>query len=425
MLRDKHLIANLFYLFSRTQRHIKTNSAIGYCVLHRLGFGEWISEKVLSGSGGSQDMKYPKLHTIDRRSFLQITGAGVAAMLAGSASGAGRRPAFETVDEVTLQVVVDAATFGPFLPNQALPGLQVKRLGRGGGARMPRKSLMAEFGLSILATSRRGTETRQVMVDFGYSPEVLANNIELLGINPASIDAAILSHGHLDHYGGFSGLFGSKPGPGRKLPLIVGGEETFCERVAMIGSPPPVMGTLDRTELARAGLVAQIAPEPRDVAGHAFTTGRIPLQGFERAAIPTRMRPGVGCELSGLSAEKRRLAELADDGEHELATCYAVKDLGLVVIASCSHRGVLNSVRQAQAISGISKVHAVVGGFHLVRPRTEVEARRTVTEFLQIDPTYVVPMHCTGEVFIAEALRRMPDKVIRPYVGNQLVFGVT
>lgn len=361
---------------------------------------------------------------VDRRAFLQVTGAGLAAMLSGSASGATHRLAFQIVDDVTLQVVVDAATFGPFLPDQVLPGLQVRRTGGGGGARMSRKSLMAEFGLSILARSTRGAETRQIMVDFGYSPEVLANNLQLLGIDPASIDAAVLSHGHLDHYGGFHGLFGSKAA-GRKLPLIVGGEEAFCERVAMIGDPPPVMGILDRGELARAGLVARIASDPITVAGHAFTTGIIPLQGFERAAIPTRMRPGVGCDVLQLSPDKRHATELADDGEHELATCYAVKGLGLVVIASCSHRGVLNTVRQAQAVSGISKVHAVVGGFHLVRPRTEDEARQTVTEFLRIDPTYIVPMHCTGEVFIAEALRRMPEKVIRPYVGNQLVFRAT
>lgn len=203
----------------------------------------------------------------------------------------------------------------------------------------------------------------------------------------------------------------------------MGGEETFCERVAAIGNPPPVMGILDREELARAGLQARIAPEPMVLADHAFTTGVIPLRSFERAAIPTQMRLGVGCELSQISPNKRGAAQLPDDGEHELATCYAVKNLGLVVIASCSHRGVLNSVRQAQAVSGIRKVHAVVGGFHLVRPRTEDEARRTVAEFAQLDPTYIVPMHCTGEVFIAEALRRMPEKVIRPYVGNKLRFG--
>ena len=359
---------------------------------------------------------------VNRRGFLQVAGGGMAAALSAPALGARATLAVPTVDEVTLQVVVDAATFGPFLADQHLPGLRVERTAGRSSPRMPRRPLMAEFGLSILARSRRGSEARELMVDFGYSPEVLANNLALLGIDPAQIDASVLSHGHLDHYGGFAGLFSGKAAPGRKLPLIVGGEETFCERIAMIGDPPPIMGALDRAELARAGFQPRIAPQPLVVAGHAFTTGVIPLRGFERAAIPTQMRPGVGCELPGISPAKRGTAQLPDDGEHELATCYAVKNLGLVVIASCSHRGVLNSVRQAQAISGIGKVHAVVGGFHLVRPRTEDEARRTVAEFAQIDPTYIVPMHCTGEVFIAEALRRMPEKVIRPYVGNKLVF---
>jgi 7,8-dihydropterin-6-yl-methyl-4-(beta-D-ribofuranosyl)aminobenzene 5'-phosphate synthase len=83
---------------------------------------------------------------------------------------------------------------------------------------------------------------------------------------------------------------------------------------------------------------------------------------------------------------------------------------------------VLNSVRRAQAVSGIEKVHAVIGGFHLVKPRTEDEARRTVAEFSRIDPTYIIPMHCTGEVFIAEAMRLMPQKVVRPYVGSKFIF---
>jgi 7,8-dihydropterin-6-yl-methyl-4-(beta-D-ribofuranosyl)aminobenzene 5'-phosphate synthase len=133
----------------------------------------------------------------------------------------------------------------------------------------------------------------------------------------------------------------------------------------------------------------------------------------------------VGCDKAALSTSKQSVAQLADDGEHELATCYNVKGLGLVVIASCSHRGVLNSVKRAQAVSGIEKVHAVLGGFHLVKPRTEDEARRTVAEFVKINPTYIVPMHCTGEVFIAEALRLMPDKVVRPYVGNRFTFATT
>lgn len=82
----------------------------------------------------------------------------------------------------------------------------------------------------------------------------------------------------------------------------------------------------------------------------------------------------------------------------------------------------INSVRRAQVVSGIDKVHAVIGGFHLARPRTEDEARRTVAEFARFDPSYIIPMQCTGEVFIAEALRLMPQKVVRSYVGSRFVF---
>jgi len=362
-----------------------------------------------------------------RRSFLAVGAFG---LLAASARSKALKPVMEVpeVDSLSVQVVTDNATFGPFLEDLTLPGMRVRRAGNGGpphATQMLPHALMGEFGLSILGVSKVGSERRTILIDFGYSPEVLANNLSLLGIEPAAIDAAVLSHGHLDHYGGFAGVFGSRAQSPRLLPLTVGGEETFCERVALIGDPPPLMGTLDRTALARAGYDVHVAPSPTVIAEHAFTTGVIPLQSFERAAIPTQMRPGVGCERTLLSLAKRGLVQTADDGEHELATCYAVKGLGLVVIASCSHRGVLNSVRRAQAVSGIDKVHAVIGGFHLVRPRTEEEARRTVAEFVQIDPTYIIPMHCTGEVFIAEALRLIPNKIVRSYVGSTFSFGVS
>ena len=362
-------------------------------------------------------------HPLNRRSVIL---AAAAAGLVAHAPRALAQPVLTIpqVDQLTLQTVVDNATFGPFLDNLTLPGLLVERTGGASGPRMPRLPLMAEFGLSIFAQSREGAATRRILVDFGYSAEVLSNNLPLLGIDPGLLDSAVLSHGHLDHYGGFPGLFRNSTRR-MPLPLIVGGEETFCERLAMIGNPPPIMGALDRRELARSGFATRIAPDPILIADHAFTTGRIPLESFERAAIPTQMRPGIGCDAALLSPAKRNVAQLPDDGEHELATCYAVRGLGLVVIASCSHRGVLNSVRRAQAVSGIQKVHAVVGGFHLVRPRTEDEARRTVAEFARIDPTYIVPMHCTGETFIAEALRVMPQKIIRSYVGTRFVFGAS
>lgn len=364
---------------------------------------------------------------LDRRAVLAAGLGGV--VLAAVPREANAAPLLDVpvVDRLTLTTVVDAATFGPFLPDLALPGMTVSRAGNGGGSNGPRmlpNALLGEFGLSILAQSELAGVSRRVLIDFGYSKETLANNLALLGIDPASVDAAVLSHGHLDHYGGFEGLHTTRSLRQRHTPVIVGGEEAFCERIALIGNPPLIMGTLDRTALAKAGFAFRIEPGPTVVAGQAFTTGIIPLGSFERAAIPTVMMPGRGCARDRLDPAKRLADQLPDDAEHELATVYAVKGLGLVVIASCSHRGVINSVRRAQAVSGIERVHAVVGGFHLVRPRTEAEAKRTAADLALLNPAYIIPMHCTGEAFIAEAMRIMPDKVVRPYVGTRFTFAM-
>lgn len=328
------------------------------------------------------------------------------------------------VDRLSVQVVVDAATFGPFLPDIDEPGLKLERTVRvpGNGAPvMSRKSLIAEFGLCLWAQSQIAATTRNVLVDFAYTSNALANNLELLGLADSRIDASMLSHGHLDHYGGFTGV--PARADGSLLPLVSGGEEAFCERMAMLGGPKGVlMGALDRDALLQAGFDVQIRPEPALLAGHGFTTGTIPLESQERAAIPTQMRPGTGCELTGLAPAKRGFPMLPDDGEHELAACYNVRGLGLVVIVSCGHRGVLNSVRRAQVVSGVSKVHAVMGGFHLVRPRTAAEAVETAALMSELAPAWLIPMHCTGEDFTSEAERLMPNRVIRPYVGNRFTF---
>src|SRR5437899_8691634 len=52
----------------------------------------------------------------------------------------------------------------------------------------------------------RGSETRQALLDFGFTPTALFNNLDLLKIDRASIDALIVSHGHFDHFGGLVSL---------------------------------------------------------------------------------------------------------------------------------------------------------------------------------------------------------------------------
>jgi 7,8-dihydropterin-6-yl-methyl-4-(beta-D-ribofuranosyl)aminobenzene 5'-phosphate synthase len=45
-----------------------------------------------------------------------------------------------------------------------------------------------------------------------------------------------------------------------------------------------------------------------------------------------------------------------------------------------------------------------------------------VADLKQIDPAYVIPMHCTGEPFWEAARSEMPQKVLRAYTGTEFVF---
>lgn len=102
---------------------------------------------------------------------------------------------------------------------------------------------------------------------------------------------------------------------------------------------------------------------------------------------------------------------VSDNFQGEHATAYLVKDRGLVVITSCGHAGVINSVRRAQKAS-----------FHLAPAPDEVVAK-TVAAFKAINPDYIIPAHCTGINTIIAVDREMPAKLVMPSTGTRVVFG--
>jgi 7,8-dihydropterin-6-yl-methyl-4-(beta-D-ribofuranosyl)aminobenzene 5'-phosphate synthase len=241
------------------------------------------------------------------------------------------------------------------------------------------------------------------------------------------LDALVLSHGHYDHFGGLVGFLQRYKGKLKpKLPLFVGGEDCFCSRE---WTAPPArgnFGTLDRKALQAANLTVTSAEGPSLVADHGFTTGQIGLQSFEKLLSPTAMKVGVdhgvGCYADKLPEEERTKTVVPDQFRHEIATAFNVKGRGLVVLTSCSHRGVVNAIKQAQAASGVEKVHAVIGGFHLA-PYKEDYVQQTVAALKDINVDYLIPLHCTGEPFYEIAKIEMPKKLLRSYTGTRFVFG--
>ena len=123
------------------------------------------------------------------------------------------------------------------------------------------------------------------------------------------------------------------------------------------------------------------AEGPSLVGKHAFTTGQIALRSFEKVLSPSTMKigveDGIGCYPDKLPEDEQTKADIPDQFRHELATAYNLKGRGLVILTACSHRGVVNTIKQAQAVSGVTKVHAVIGGFHLAPYATITCARRS------------------------------------------------
>ena len=273
-----------------------------------------------------------------------------------------------------------------------------------------RNSVLAEHGFSAIIRTTKGNRTRTLLFDFGFSPIGAAYNAELLGVPMKEVEVMVLSHGHSDHTGGIAELTHMIDRPG--IGLVLHPAAFIPRRYLRFSKEVKVFfPTLTRESLETEGIkiIETTAPSPL-LDGQVLFLGEIERTTDFEKGFPIAYRENP-------SGEEER-----DPIEDDTGIAINVRGKGLVVLSGCSHSGIVNTVTHARKVTGIEKVHAVMGGFHLAGPLFEPIIEPTTEGLRSFDPDYVIPCHCTGRKAIMHMEQAMPDRFIFNMSGTRLTF---
>ncbi len=264
---------------------------------------------------------------------------------------------------------------------------------------------LAQHGFSALVTVRRGDRTHTVLFDTGITPDGCVENLRRIGKDPAEIEAIVCSHGHFDHTAGLSGL-ANRLGP-RNLPVVLHPAFWSRRRLAIPGREPLEMPTTSRRALEEFGFDVIEQQRPSFLLdGSLLVTGEVDRttdfeQGF---LVHQALRNGVWASDPLILDDQALIVNVAGRG--------------LVVLTGCGHAGVINICRYAQRLTGETRLHAVLGGFHLNGPLFEPIIPPTLDAFDQLAPDVLIPAHCTGWRAVHAIAARFPQQFLQNSVGT-------
>jgi 7,8-dihydropterin-6-yl-methyl-4-(beta-D-ribofuranosyl)aminobenzene 5'-phosphate synthase len=286
---------------------------------------------------------------------------------------------------------------------QPLPRLEAPLLEEGYAADFP----FAEHGLSFLVTVSVDEQRHSLLLDTGATVGGVVHNLRALGVNPQEIEAIVLSHGHFDHTTGLNGLAKElQPLP----PLLVHPNCWLKRRVAVPGQQPRELPTTSRERVRAAGFELVEQREPSLLFdGALLVTGEI-----ERT---TEFEQGMAVHQSLRDGQWVPDPLILDDQ----ALVTNVRGRGLVVITGCGHAGVINTVLHARKLTGVERVYAVIGGFHLAISSPEAVVWPTVEALAEFAPEVIVPAHCTGWRATHAIAAAFPDAFVQGSVGTKYV----
>jgi 7,8-dihydropterin-6-yl-methyl-4-(beta-D-ribofuranosyl)aminobenzene 5'-phosphate synthase len=260
--------------------------------------------------------------------------------------------------------------------------------------------LLAEHGLAFWI--ERGG--RRILFDTGQGM-ALAHNADKLGIDLSTVNDVVLSHGHYDHTGGLLAAL-----PGFRRATVYAHPAAFRDRfvrhfltgVRSVRSPIEAFDWLK----SRVGRTVSTRAEPIELSEGLWLTGEIPRRNdFE--------------DTGGAFYLDRACSQpdtIIDD-----QSLYMEARGGLVVLLGCAHAGVVNTLDYVCMVTGGRRIHAILGGMHLLNAN-ERRLERTIHRLRELDVQRIGLAHCTGFAAMARLHHELPNRCFCCPAGARVEF---
>lgn len=217
----------------------------------------------------------------------------------------------------------------------------------------------AEHGLSYYIE-----HDSNVLFDTGHS-DLFLQNAKKLNIDLEAVKNIVLSHGHWDHGNGLKYL---------KNKNLFCHPNVFQKRI--LKQKNRNIGLDLNLKEVKKQFTIHAHIEPNFISPKIVFLGEIPrTNSFEAKTSPFILEDGT----MDFVQDDSGLAIINNDE--------------LIIISGCAHAGICNIVEHAKNVTGIVKIKAVLGGFHL--KSNNKQTQETIEYLVKNKVEQIFPSHCT------------------------------